>query len=149
MWPVQISLLVLKSLPFRLPSQKMRADKWLWATRFYKTRNNAAHDCAARKIKRAGNPIKASAALKIGDHLVVPSLDGTHKRSIEIVVLIEKRVKASLASSAFIDHTPAEILAEAEVRRLANKENRDNRKLGDQGRLTKKKRRDWQDRDSF
>ncbi|MEZ7920374.1 MAG: hypothetical protein QMC24_08610 [Akkermansiaceae bacterium] len=140
---------MLKSLPFRLPSQKMRADKWLWATRFYKTRNNAAHDCAARKIKRAGNPIKASTALKIGDHLVVPSLDGTHKRSIEIVVLIEKRVKASLASSAFIDHTPAEILAEAEVRRLANKENRDNRKLGDQGRLTKKKRRDWQDRDSF
>ena len=90
-----------------------------------------------------GKPIKASTALKIGDHLEVPSLDGTHKRTIEVVVLIEKRVKASLASSAFIDHTPAEVLAEAEVRRLANKENRVGRKLGDQGRLTKKKRRLW------
>jgi ribosome-associated heat shock protein Hsp15 len=122
----------------------MRADKWLWATRFYKTRSNAAHDCAAHTIKRAGKPIKASTALKISDLLEIPSLDGTHKRSIEVLVLIEKRVKASLASAAFIDHTPAEILAEAEVRRLANKENRVGRKLGDQGRLTKKKRRLWE-----
>ena len=121
----------------------MRADKWLWATRFYKTRSQAAHDCAAHKVKRRGDTIKASTALKEGDQLEVPALDGSHKRSIE-VELIEKRVKASLASSAFIDHTPPEVLAEAENRRLAKRENRASRKLGDQGRLTKKKRRLWE-----
>lgn len=121
----------------------MRCDKWLWATRCYKTRTQAAHDCAAGKIKRDGKNLKASTALKIGDQLEVPSLDGTHKRTIEVVQLIEKRVKASLAAAAIIDHTPAAILAEAETRRLANREAREHRKLGDQGRLTKKKRRDW------
>ncbi|MDB4317077.1 hypothetical protein N9911_02305, partial [Akkermansiaceae bacterium] len=66
--------------------------------------------------------------------------------SVEVVELIEKRVKAALASSAFIDHTPAKVLAEAETRRLANRENRAFRKLGDQGRLTKKKRRLWEEK---
>jgi len=124
----------------------MRADKWLWATRFYKTRSKAAHDCAAHKVKRRGETIKASTSLKEGDRLEVPSLDGSHKRSVEVVELIEKRVKATLASSAFIDHTPPEILAEAETRLLANRENRALRKLGDQGRLTKKKRRLWEEK---
>ncbi|MGJ8697786.1 MAG: RNA-binding S4 domain-containing protein [Verrucomicrobiaceae bacterium] len=127
----------------------MRADKWLWATRFFKTRSQAAHDCAAHKVKRAGDPIKASTSLKIGDRLEIPSLDGTHKRSIEIAELIDKRVKASLAAAAFIDHTPPEVLADAERRRIANREARANRKLGDQGRLTKKKRRDWEDNSFF
>lgn len=121
----------------------MRTDKWLWATRLYKTRTQAAHDCAAGKVKRAGKNLKASTALKVGDQLEVPALDGTHKRTIEIVQLIEKRVKGTLAAAAIIDHTPAEILAEAETRRIFNRQARENRKLGDQGRLTKKKRREW------
>ena len=127
----------------------MRTDKWLWATRFYKTRSRAAHDCAAGKVKRAGKNLKASTALKIGDQLEIPSHDGSHKRSIEIVELIEKRVKATLAASTFIDHTPAAIIAEAETRRLVHQENRAARKAGDQGRLTKKKRRDWEDSGFF
>ncbi|MDB4600839.1 hypothetical protein OAG97_03870 [Akkermansiaceae bacterium] len=57
----------------------------------------------------------------------------------------EKRVGAPLAREAYHDHTPAKILAEAEHRRLANKENRQSRKEGDQGRLTKRNRRQWEE----
>lgn len=123
----------------------MRVDKWLWAVRLYKTRSKAAHDCSAGKVKRSGKNLKPSSALKPGDRLEVPSPDNTYKRDIEVVELLEKRVGAPIAQAAYRDHTPAEILAEAEQRRLANKENRRTRREGDQGRLTKRKRRQWED----
>ena len=123
----------------------MRVDKWLWAVRLYKTRSKASHDCSAGKIKRDDNNLKPSTSLKIGDTLEVPSPDNTYKRTVEVVQVIEKRVSAPLAQAAYLDHTPAEVLAEAEKRRLALKENRQLRKEGDQGRLTKRKRRQWED----
>ncbi len=116
----------------------MRVDKWLWAVRLYKTRSKASHDCSAGKIKRAGTNLKPSASLKIGDTLETPSPDNTYKRTIEVVQLIEKRVAAPIAQAAYQDHTPAEILAEAERKRLEKKEQRQFRKKGDQGRLTKR-----------
>ena len=123
----------------------MRVDKWLWAVRLYKTRSQASHDCSGGKIKRTGKTLKSSASLKVGDTLEVPSPDGAYKRIIEVVQLIEKRVGAPLAREAYIENTPGEILAEAERRRLANKENRQRRREGDQGRLTKRKRRQWEE----
>lgn len=122
----------------------MRVDKWLWSVRLYKTRSQASHDCSAGKIKRAGKTLKPSSSLKIGEHLEIPSPDNTHKRTIEVVQLLEKRVSAPLAREAYQEHTPPEILAEAEAKRLAQKESRQHRKEGDQGRLTKKNRRKWQ-----
>lgn len=123
----------------------MRVDKWLWSVRLYKTRSQASHDCSAGKVKRDGKTLKPSAALKLGDKLEVPSPDNTYKRNIEVLQLIEKRVSAPLAREGYLDHTSGEILAEAERRRLANKENRQRRKEGDQGRLTKRKRRQWEE----
>ncbi len=122
----------------------MRVDKWLWSVRLYKTRSQASHDCSAGKIKRAGKNLKPSAALKIGDTLEIPAHGNAYKRTIEVIELLEKRVAAPIAQAAYQDHTPAEILAEAEERRLAEKANRQARKEGDQGRLTKRKRRKWE-----
>ncbi len=122
----------------------MRVDKWLWSVRLYKTRSKASHDCSAGKIKRRGQNLKPSSALKVGDTLEVPSPDNSYKRTVEVIELLEKRVSAPVAQAAYTDHTPAEILAEAERRRLALKEDRQFRKEGDQGRLTKRKRRQWE-----
>lgn len=122
----------------------MRVDKWLWAVRLYKTRSKASHDCSAGKVKRDGTALKPSTSLKVGDTLIAPSHDNSFKRTVEVVELLEKRAAAPIAQAAYIDHTPAEVLAEAEKRRLAEKANRQFRKEGDQGRLTKRKRRQWE-----
>ncbi|YCM46373.1 S4 domain-containing protein [Verrucomicrobiaceae bacterium 227] len=123
----------------------MRVDKWLWSVRLFKTRSQASHDCSAGKIKRAGQSLKPSTSLKVGDTLTVPSHDHSFKRTVEVVELLEKRAAAPIAQAAYLDHTPAEVLAEAEKRRLAEKANRQLRKEGDQGRLTKRKRRQWEE----
>jgi len=121
----------------------VRIDKWLWAARFFKTRSLAAKECAAGKIKRSGTPLKPSTMIRVGLPLEIPAPDGTHKRLIEVIALLDKRVSAPLAREAYLDHTPPEVLAAAQEKRAALQEERLRRQEGDQGRMTKKKRREW------
>lgn len=120
-----------------------RIDKWLWAVRLFKTRSLAAAACNAGKVKRANVSIKASTKLSIGDHLDVPSSDGTYKRHIEVIGIYDKRVGAPLAQAAYADHTSEDILKEAQQKRSEKRANRLLKKEGDQGRMTKKQMRDW------
>lgn len=82
----------------------MRVDKWLWAVRFYKTRSLATTACLADRVRRRQTALKAGTKIQVGDVLSV-SKDGLI-REIEVVELLEKRVSASLAQQAFVDHTP-------------------------------------------
>ncbi|GAA5497604.1 heat shock protein 15 [Rubritalea halochordaticola] len=125
------------------PTPSIRIDKWLWAVRLYKTRSQAAQACNAGKVKRANKSIKASTPVKVGDHLDVPSHDGTHKRHVEVLEIHEKRVGAPIAREAYTDHTPKETLERAKEVRAEKRLSRIQRKEGDQGRMTKKQRRDW------
>ena len=70
----------------------VRVDKWLWATRFFKTRSQAGDACQGEKIKRKGKALKPSAAIKTGDQLQI-SKRGLI-RDIEVRELIVKRVGA-------------------------------------------------------
>ena len=121
----------------------VRIDKWLWAVRFFKTRSLAAKECTAGKIKRGNKALKPSAQLQLGDHLEIPATDGTHKRHIKVTGLLEKRVSAPLAREAYEDHTPEDILAAARHKKAMLRADRLRRKEGDQGRMTKKQRREW------
>lgn len=121
----------------------VRVDKWLWAVRLYKTRTIAAEQCSAGKVKRLGKSIKPSTIIKIGDKLLVPAPDGSYKREIEVLELYEKRIGAPIAKNAYLDKTSKEILEQAQAVRKENSLNRTQRKQGDQGRMTKKQRRDW------
>ena len=129
--------------------QSVRLDKWLWAVRLYKTRSLAGKACSAGQIKcgSSGRVLKSSTAVAVGDRLVVPALDGSHRRHLEVVQLIERRVGAALAVQAYKDHTTAEVLEEVEKRRALLKAERALRKEGDQGRMTKKNRREWERRE--
>lgn len=121
----------------------VRIDKWLWAVRLFKTRTQAATACNNGKVKRANATVKASASIRIGDHLDVPTHDGLYKRRIEVVGLVDKRVSAPLAQAAYSDHTSEDTLKQAAQKSSENRENRLLRKEGDQGRMTKKQMRDW------
>lgn len=54
-----------------MEDKEVRVDKWLWAVRLYKTRTLATEACKAGRVKIAGQPIKASRVLKIGDEIEV------------------------------------------------------------------------------
>ncbi len=57
-------------------AESIRADKWLWATRFFKTRALAAGVLADGKIKRNGHVLKRASAIQAGDVLAIPFPEG-------------------------------------------------------------------------
>jgi ribosome-associated heat shock protein Hsp15 len=111
-----------------------RTDKWLWAVRFFKTRGLAAEMCAAGKVKRRGQALKASSTLHAGDVLELPFPDGPGTRVVTVTELIEQRVGAPEARACYEESTAAEVMAAREEWQQARKE-------GLRGRPTKKNRR--------
>jgi ribosome-associated heat shock protein Hsp15 len=112
-----------------------RTDKWLWATRFFKTRGLAAEMCAAGKVKRLGHVIKASTSLRPGDVLEIPFPEGPGKRTVRVVILSDKRLGASQARVCYEESTAPEIFEAQRNWHVARSD-------GMRGRPTKKDRRE-------
>lgn len=118
--------------------ETVRLDKWMWAVRLFKTRSLAARACESGRVKCEGRILKASATLRGGEVIEVPFQEGPGTRVVRVLGLIERRVSATLAREACDDITPEDVI---EARRLWSAD-RTHRKEGEQGRPTKKKRRD-------
>lgn len=85
---------------------KTRIDKWLWATRWFKTRTLATDACSSGKVKVDGQNVKASFQIQIG-HTVVFQKTGL-KYTVKAEKIIEKRVGAPEAQACYTDLTPPE-----------------------------------------
>ena len=55
----------------------MRIDKWLWAARFFKTRSIAQAEVGLGRVLLAGQRLKPSRDVKVGDCLVIHRGDET------------------------------------------------------------------------
>lgn len=121
-------------------TDRLRLDKWLWAARFHKTRALAADEVEKGRVRVNGQPVKPGRELKAGDRVEIRQ--EAVWRVVEVLALSAIRGPAPLAQTLYAE-TP-ESLAEraraAEARRLAPEP-----ALSlDQGRPTKRQRRDWQ-----
>jgi len=117
-------------------SEGIRIDKWLWAVRIFKSRNQATDFCKRGRILISGEPVKASRSIRIGDVIEVrrPPLTLTY----QVTGLIEKRVSATIAAENVLNLTPAQ---EIEKHRQKLESAFYSRDRG-MGRPTKKERRD-------
>ena len=62
---------------------KLRADKWLWQARFFKTRSLSAKLITGSHLRvNSDKLVKASATVKVGDVLTFPQ--GNHIRVIRV-----------------------------------------------------------------
>jgi ribosome-associated heat shock protein Hsp15 len=77
----------------------VRMDKWLWATRFFKTRALAARACELGRIQSNGQPAKAARAVRIGDMLRVTNDGGDFQ--VQVLLLSEVRGPASVAQTLY------------------------------------------------
>lgn len=85
--------------------ESVRADKWLWATRFFKTRGLAGKVCALGKVTRAGHAVKASSLIRPRDTLEIPFPEGPGRRTIFVKELITQRVSAPQAQACYEEQT--------------------------------------------
>ena len=92
---------------FTLVTDKVRIDKWLWATRRFKTRTLATSACTSGNVRINGVVAKASSKVKIGDE--VRALTPGGKKILKVIALAEKRGPASVAVTLYEDNTPPEV----------------------------------------
>lgn len=96
----------------------MRADLWLWAARFFKTRSLAKQAIDGGKVEVNGGGCKAAKALHVGDRLRITR--GEQRLEIELLMLSSRRGPASEASLLYRESDASRALREAdrEHRRL-------------------------------
>ncbi len=75
-------------------ANEARIDKWMWATRIFKTRTIAAEACKKGKVMINGQLVKASRMVKTNDVIQVKKAPITY--SFKVLQPIEKRVGAKL-----------------------------------------------------
>ena len=78
---------------------KVRIDKWLWAARFFKTRNSAANAVHGGKVHVNGQRVKPSRSIQIGDKLEITR--GQYQAVVEIEALSENRGPAKEARKLY------------------------------------------------
>jgi ribosome-associated heat shock protein Hsp15 len=99
---------------------EVRADIWLWAARFYKTRSVAKSMLVSGKIALAGQAIKPSRLLHVGDVLVINRANELYE--ITVLALSEMRGPAAKAQLLYQEADASRIKREneREMRKLAN-----------------------------
>jgi ribosome-associated heat shock protein Hsp15 len=94
-----------------------RIDKWLWAARFFKTREMASKSCEMGRIESTGVRAKAAREVRVGDMLRIKN--EVAEWEIEVLTLSRQRGSASIAQTMY-----SETEASIEVRRKATEERR-------------------------
>ncbi len=91
----------------------VRADKWLWAARCFKTRSQATEACDAGHCKINDSVAKPAQKLRPGDRVEILCPAG--RKHYEVVALADRRGSAEAAAALFIDHTPEEPKVERDL----------------------------------
>ncbi len=99
---------------------EVRADIWLWAARFYKTRSLAKQMLVGGKVQIAGQAIKPSRMLRTGDVLTVNRANELYE--ITVMALSEMRGPAVKAQALYREEEASKLKREneREMKRLAN-----------------------------
>ncbi len=103
---------------------KVRADKWLWAARFFRTRSLAKEAIESGKVHMNGAKIKVSKELQIGDTLTIRQGHATRleEKTVVIKALSENRGNATIAATLYEETTESLVRREfmAQQRKLDN-----------------------------
>ena len=112
-----------------------RLDKWLWASRIFKTRSIAADACKNGRVTKEGVTMKPSRTVKVGEVINVKKPPITY--SFKILNAIENRVGSKLISEVYENVTDPKQYELLEMSRISGFIDRQK----GTGRPTKKDRR--------
>jgi ribosome-associated heat shock protein Hsp15 len=114
----------------------MRIDKYLWCTRYFKTRNIATQACKKGSIRINGDQVKPAREVFPSDVVIVRKNQINY--TLEVIDIPPSRMAAKLVGLYRVDTTPKEAFENNEMLQYAKSYYR---KRG-VGRPTKKDRRD-------
>lgn len=116
-----------------------RIDKWLWASRIFKTRTIAAEACKKGRVFINGTQVKPSRMIKPGEVIQVKKPPVTY--SFKVLQAIEKRIGAKLVPEILENVTTPEQYELLEMSKICGFVDR----ARGTGRPTKKDRRSMEE----
>lgn len=102
--------------------EEVRIDKWLWATRIFKTRTIASDACKKGRVTIKGQNVKPSHGIRVGQVVEVRKPPVTY--SFEVLGLIENRVGAKLVPNYMKNVTSRDQLELLEMVKISGFVNR-------------------------
>ncbi len=114
----------------------VRADRWLWAARFYKSRSLAAEVCDRGKVEVNGHKAKPHKLVRVNDTVEFIHPHGPKK--LRVLAVSEKRGPAAEAQLLYEDNSPPPPPREERFDFFEQRSSR----LPGQGRPTKRERRE-------
>ena len=115
---------------------EVRIDKWMWATRIFKTRTIAAEACKKNRVMIQGVNVKASRMIKVGDVIQVRKPPITY--SFKVLEVTERRMGAKMVPQYLENVTTADQYEILELNSISGFVDR----AEGMGRPTKKDRRE-------
>ena len=115
---------------------EVRIDKWMWATRIFKTRTIAAEACKKNRVMIQGVNVKASRMIKVGDVIHVRKPPITY--SFKVLEVTERRMGAKMVPQYLENVTTADQYEILELNKISGFVDR----AKGMGRPTKKDRRE-------
>ena len=126
------------------PLESVRLDRWLWATRFYKTRPLAVAAIDGGKVQINGSRVKRSKSIRLGDQVRIRQ--DPFEYQVVVTGLADKRGPARVAATLYTESQESVSRREELAFRLKHA---DPELLNTAGRPSKKQRRDirrWKER---
>ena len=102
--------------------EEVRIDKWLWATRIFKTRTIASDACKKGRVTIKGQNVKPSHGIRVGQVVEVRKPPVTY--SCEVLGLSENRVGAKLVPNYLKNVTSRDQLELLEMVKISGFVNR-------------------------
>ncbi|MFT5259992.1 MAG: ribosome-associated heat shock protein Hsp15 [Saprospiraceae bacterium] len=103
-------------------SEKVRIDRWLWASRFYKTRQDAIAALKRGNIAVNGQRAKPAKLVGVNDQLTIRKNQVNYE--VKVLTLAERRVAAKVAQTYYLESD--ESLSRRQLRQTQVLENREN-----------------------
>lgn len=94
-------------------ANKLRLDKWLWAARFFRTRSLAKAAIEGGKVHLAGQRVKVSKEISVGDTLQIRH--GWDDKVVIIQALSDQRRGASEAQKLYRETDESVVRREAQA----------------------------------
>jgi ribosome-associated heat shock protein Hsp15 len=116
--------------------EEVRIDKWLWATRVFKTRSIASEACSKGRVMLKGMNVKSSRMIRVGDVVQIRKPPITY--SFEVLAVTDKRMGAKLVANFLKNVTTADQYEILELSKLSGFVDRSR----GMGRPTKRDRRE-------
>jgi len=91
----------------------VRIDRWLCATRLFKSRSLAQQACTGGLVKLNAEAVRPSHPVRVGDEVRAEAARGCVVW--QVLALAEKRLSAAEASKLYEDHSPPPPPREANV----------------------------------